>query len=219
MTKNTLYPRKKKSFLKTKIMLALIFILILTLGGFYLYKTMFKKQIMIIQSPITFVDQALETEIPNNELEKVSQSTLTAEETEQRVNNQKSSSFNFENIDFTINNKTVKKLKSDSDKADVLLSYEVELVNNSNKAITFRDSNFNLKDGENEFVASIKYPDSFSMLDKINPKSVVKHTIYFELQPSFVNSKNLKLVISNDSWEESTTVDLKKVKEENNSVD
>lgn len=212
MSKSALYPRKKKKFVKTKISLILFFIVILNLGGFYLYKTMIKKQVMIIQPPITFVDQVLETEMPINELEKDSPSTLTKEGTAQKVHNQKSSSFNFENIDFTIKNKTVKKLNPDSDKADVLLSYEVELVNKSNKAITFRDSNFNLKDGENEFVASIKYPDSFSMLDKINPKSVVNHTIYFELKPSFVDSKNLKLIISNDSWDEPTTVDLKKVK-------
>lgn len=215
MSKNTLYPRKKKKFVKTKIILILVLTIILAMGGFYLYKTMIKKQVMIIQSPVTFVDQVLETEMPNNELVKNSPSSPITEETEQKVNKQKSSSFNFENIDFTIKNKTVKKLNPDSDKADVLLSYEVELVNNSNKAITFRDSNFNLKDGENEFVASIKYPDSFSMLDKINPKSVVNHTIYFELKPSFVDSKNLKLVISNDSWDESTTVDLKKVKNNN----
>ncbi|WP_413486982.1 DUF4352 domain-containing protein [Carnobacterium maltaromaticum] len=215
MSKSALYPRKKKKFVKTKISLILFFIVILNLGGFYLYKTMIKKQVMIIQPPITFVDQVLETEMPINELEKDSPSTLTIEGTAQKVHNQKSSSFNFENIDFTIKNKTVKKLNPDSDKADVLLSYEVELVNKSNKAITFRDSNFNLKDGENEFVASIKYPDSFSMLDKINPKSVVNHTIYFELKPSFVDSKNLKLIISNDSWDEPTTVDLKKVKNNN----
>lgn len=211
MSKNTLYPREKKKFIKTKISLILILIVVLTLGGFYLYKTIIKKQIMIIQPPLTFVDQVLETEMPINELEKDSPSTLTTEGTEQKVNNQKSSSFNFENIDFTIKNKTVKKLNSDSDKADVLLSYEIELVNNSNKAVSFRFSDFILKDGENEFVASIKYPDSFSILDQINPKSVVKHTIYFELQPSFVDSKNFKLVISNDSWDESTTVKLNKI--------
>lgn len=215
MSKNTLYPRKKKKFVKTKIILILVLTIIIAMGGFYLYKTMIKKQVLIIQSPVTFVDQVLETEMPINELEKDSPSTLTTEETEQKINNQKSSSFNFENIDFTIKNKTVKKLNPDSDKADVLLSYEIELVNNSNKAVSFRFSDFILKDGENEFVANYNYPDTFSKLDAINPKSVVKHTIYFELQPSFVDSKNLKLVISNDSWDESTTVDLKKVKNNN----
>ena len=215
MSKNTLYPRKKKKFVKTKIILILVLTIVLAIGGFYLYKTMIKKQKMIIQSPVTFVDQVLETEMSINEIVKDSPSTLTTEGTEQKVNNQKSSSFNFENIDFTIKNKTVKKLNSDSDKADVLLSYEIELVNNSNKAVSFRFSDFILKDGENEFVANYNYPDTFSKLDSINPKSVVKHTIYFELQPSFVNSKNLKLVISNDSWNESTTVDLKKVKNNN----